>query len=52
MIFVFLPHPPFSQENYTFGTQFVAINISYIIGTPIAAYVYLPVFFRQENSLF
>ena len=28
------------------GTQFVAINLAYVIGTPIAGYVYLPVFYR------
>lgn len=33
-------------ENYMYGTQFVVINISYIIGTPIAAFVFLPVFYR------
>ena len=35
-----------SGENYTFGTQFMAINLSYAIGTPIAAHLYLPVFYR------
>ena len=35
-----------SRENYTFGTQFIVINLAYIIGTPVAAYLYLPVFFR------
>ena len=39
-----------TQENYTYGTQFVLINISYFIATPIAAYVYLPVFFRMQNT--
>lgn len=38
-----------TYENYAFGTQFVAINLAYIIGTPIAAYVYLPVFFRAVS---
>ncbi len=33
-----------------FGTQFVVINIAYIIGTPLAAYVYLPVFFRLQSA--
>lgn len=33
-----------SQENYTQGTQFVVINISYLIGTPIVCYGFLPVF--------
>ena len=35
-----------TQENYTYGTQFVAINLAYIAGTPVAAYLYLPVFYR------
>ena len=39
-----------TQENYTYGTQFVVINISYFLATPIAAYVYLPVFFRMQNA--
>ncbi|XP_042240400.1 putative sodium-dependent multivitamin transporter isoform X2 [Homarus americanus] len=38
-----------SKENYMFGTQFVVINISYIISTPIVCYLYLPVFFRLQN---
>ena len=37
-------------ENYMFSTQFLAINISYIIGTPICAYVFLPVFFQLQNT--
>ena len=41
------------QETYNYGTQFVLINVAYFIGTPIAAYLYLPVFFRmQEASAF
>merc|ERR1719433_976232 len=36
-------------ENYTFGTQFMIINLSYAIGTPIAAHIYLPIFFRLES---
>ena len=39
-----------TQENYTYGTQFLLINFAYLIGTPIAAYVYLPVFFRMQNA--
>ena len=39
-----------SSENYTFGTQFVVINFAYIIGTPVAAYYYLPVFYRLQNT--
>lgn len=37
-----------SNENYQFGTQFVVINISYGIATPIAAYLFLPVFFKLQ----
>ena len=38
-----------TNENFAFGTQFIVINIAYAIGTPIAAYVYLPVFFRMKS---
>lgn len=37
-----------TAENYMFGTQFVAINISYIFGTPIAAFIFLPVFYNMK----
>lgn len=37
-----------SAEIYTYGTQFFVINISYIIGTPIAAFVFLPVFYQLK----
>ena len=30
--------------------NFFLINFAYLIGTPIAAYVYLPVFFRMQNA--
>ncbi|XP_077515840.1 putative sodium-dependent multivitamin transporter isoform X1 [Amblyomma americanum] len=36
------------SENYFYGTQFVIINIAYIFGTPIAAYVFLPVFYKLQ----
>ncbi|XP_070387667.1 putative sodium-dependent multivitamin transporter isoform X1 [Dermacentor albipictus] len=36
------------SENYYYGTQFVIINIAYIFGTPIAAYVFLPVFYKLQ----
>ncbi|XP_055377494.1 putative sodium-dependent multivitamin transporter isoform X2 [Condylostylus longicornis] len=39
-----------STENYQFGTMFVIINISYIISTPIAAYLFLPVFYRMNTT--
>ncbi|CAI6364655.1 unnamed protein product [Macrosiphum euphorbiae] len=35
-----------SSENYLRGTQFMVINASNIIGTPIVAYVFLPVFYK------
>ena len=35
-----------SAENYTYGTQFVVINLSYLIGTPIVCYCFMPVFFN------
>jgi sodium-coupled monocarboxylate transporter 8/12 len=35
-----------TREIYMYGTQFIAINIGYIIGTPLSAYIFLPVFFR------
>ncbi|XP_050430497.1 putative sodium-dependent multivitamin transporter [Adelges cooleyi] len=38
-----------SAENYSRGTQFAAINIGYILGTPIIAYIFLPVFFKLGN---
>ncbi|XP_067005284.1 putative sodium-dependent multivitamin transporter [Anabrus simplex] len=39
-----------SRENYIFGTQFVVINFSYGLATPIAAYWFLPVFFRLQAT--
>lgn len=30
------------------GIQFFLINISYIVGTPVAAFVFLPVFYRLQ----
>ena len=38
------------RETYTFGTQFVVINISYLLSTPIAAYVFLPVFYEMQSA--
>jgi sodium-coupled monocarboxylate transporter 8/12 len=38
-----------TREIYMYGTQFIAINIGYVIGTPISAYVFLPVFFRCRS---
>ncbi|KAF8788896.1 putative sodium-dependent multivitamin like protein [Argiope bruennichi] len=39
-----------AAENYINGSQFVIINIAYIIGTPIAAYVFLPVFYQMQAT--
>lgn len=38
------------EEMYMYGTQFIMINISYIIATPIVCYFYLPVFFRLQKT--
>lgn len=39
-----------STEIYSFGTLFLLINISYIYGTAISAYLYLPVFFKMQAT--
>lgn len=39
-----------SMENYQYGMIFIVINISYGIATPIAAYLYLPVFFKLQAA--
>nr|CAD7194224.1 unnamed protein product [Timema douglasi] len=39
-----------STENYTFGTQFVIINLGYGVATPFAAYCFLPVFFKMQAT--
>lgn len=38
-----------SGENYIYGSQFTVVNIGFSLGTPIAAYFYLPVFFKLQN---
>uniref|UniRef100_A0A0K8WE77 Putative sodium-dependent multivitamin transporter n=1 Tax=Bactrocera latifrons TaxID=174628 RepID=A0A0K8WE77_BACLA len=38
-----------SSESYQFGTMFCIINLAYIISTPIAAYLFLPVFYRMRT---
>ena len=38
------------RELYVFGAQFIMINISYIIATPIVCYFYLPIFFRMQKT--
>lgn len=37
-----------SSENYVYGIHFVVINLSYVIFTPLAAYVYLPIFYKLQ----
>jgi sodium-coupled monocarboxylate transporter 8/12 len=37
-----------TSENYMYGTQFIVINLSYIVGTPIAAFIFLPVLFHLK----
>jgi len=37
-----------SQENYTYGTQFVTINLAYVISTPVATHIFLPVFYKLQ----
>ncbi|XP_032594239.1 putative sodium-dependent multivitamin transporter [Drosophila grimshawi] len=39
-----------SMEIYQYGTMFVIINVSYVVSTPIAAYLILPVFFRLKTA--
>lgn len=39
-----------SAENYYYGMIFVVINISYGLATPIASYLYLPVFFGLQKT--
>lgn len=37
-----------SNENYSYGTQFVVINIAYGLGTPLITHLYLPVFYNMR----
>lgn len=39
-----------SNESYEFGTIFCVINIAYVLSTPIAAYFFLPVFYRMRTT--
>lgn len=39
-----------STEIYQFGIFFAFINLSYGLATPIAAYLYLPVFFKLQAT--
>lgn len=37
-------------ENYKHGTQFLLINVSYILATPLCAYIFLPVFYANKSN--
>ncbi|XP_011706900.1 PREDICTED: putative sodium-dependent multivitamin transporter, partial [Wasmannia auropunctata] len=37
-----------SAENYMYGTQFVVINLSILLGIPIVCYGFLPVFYNLQ----
>lgn len=39
-----------STEMYSFGTLFLVINVAYIYGTAVSAYLYLPVFFKMQAT--
>jgi len=39
-----------SMENYQYGTMFVVINLSYVLSTPVAAYLIIPVFYRLNGQ--
>lgn len=39
-----------SNEVYQFGTQFIVINVAYGLATPIAAYLFLPVFYKMQAT--
>ncbi|CAG9768952.1 unnamed protein product [Ceutorhynchus assimilis] len=39
-----------ASENYTYGFQFIVINIAYGLLTIVAAYLYLPVFFKLQAT--
>ncbi|XP_075165443.1 putative sodium-dependent multivitamin transporter [Haematobia irritans] len=39
-----------SNESYVYGCMFAVINFSYVISTPIAAYLFLPVFYRMRTT--
>lgn len=37
-----------SGETYTFGIQFLGLYVAFGLFTPVAAFLYLPVFFRLQ----
>lgn len=40
-----------TSENYLYGTQYLLLNFSYVIGTPIVNFVFLPVFFNSGDKI-
>lgn len=39
-----------SMEMYQYGTQFVVINLAYVLATPIVTHYILPVFYRLKTA--
>lgn len=39
-----------SMEIYQYGAIFVLVNLGYGIGTPLAIYYFLPVFFKLQST--
>lgn len=39
-----------SMENYQYGSIFIVINVGYGLVTPVAAYLYLPVFWKLQTT--
>lgn len=39
-----------TAEYYMHGTQFIMINLGYMLGMPVAAFVILPVFFNMQAA--
>ncbi|GFY54519.1 putative sodium-dependent multivitamin transporter [Trichonephila inaurata madagascariensis] len=37
-------------ENYLYGTQYVMLNLGYALGTPVAAFIFLPVFYKMQGA--
>lgn len=38
------------SEFYAHGTQFILIDLGYVVLAPVAAYFYLPVFFKLQAT--
>ncbi|GFR33991.1 putative sodium-dependent multivitamin transporter [Trichonephila clavata] len=36
-------------ENYLYGTQYIMMNLGYAFGTPVAAFIFLPVFYKIQG---